>query len=51
MNLNKLKLNYDKCVNKYMLFKPSNKEIDDNITFQISLTNLIKLEQVKSLNT
>ena len=32
-----------------MLFKPSNKKIDDNITFQISLTNSIKLEQVKSL--
>ena len=48
MNLDKLKLNYDKC--KYMLFKPSNKEIDDNITFQISLTNSIKLEQVKFLN-
>ena len=47
MNLNKLKLNYDKC--KYMLFKPSNKKIDNNITFQISLTNSIKLEQVKSL--
>ena len=47
MNLNKLKLNYDKC--KYMLFKSSNKEIDDNITFQILLTNSIKLEQVKSL--
>ena len=47
MNLNKLKLNYDKC--KYTLFKPSSKEIDDNITFQISLTNLIKLEHVKSL--
>ena len=47
MNLNKLKLNYDKC--KYMLFKPSNKEIDDNITFQILLTNSIKLEQVKFL--
>ena len=46
MNLNKLKLNYDKC--KYILFKPSNKKIDDNITFQISLTNSIKLEQVKS---
>ena len=47
MNLNKLKLNYDK--RKYKVFKPANKEIDDNITFQISLTNSIKLEQIKSL--
>ena len=35
----------------YNIFKPSNKEIDDNITFQILLTIIfsLKLEQVKSL--
>ena len=47
MNLNKLKQNYNKC--KYMLFKFFNKEIDDNITFQILLINSTKSEQTKSL--